>query len=352
MASTTIDLRPLGAGQLFDRALRLYRRQFLTFIGIVAVSRIPILIMNILLSVIAPPPAVPSINDSPFGDNFLLNMLQSQSQPVTSSVGGVYLVSILTTLLTLMGTVALIRAATDTYLGEECTIMDAYRRMGRNWWTFWGASIIAGLVILLLLIWTFVPLIGWFTGPGMLMFYSLVVLPFIAPIIVVEGEKATNSLPRALELAQRRFWWFIGFMLLLGIFSQIIVTGPAILLGGLITAVAGDGFSPLINVVLFQSIDLLLNMLYLPIQLTCVLLIYLDIRVRSEGLDLAMKTVEGDESGKRPVDVVAQAPSGGNGYFPSRDNWSQYFFLTLAVIGIYIGLIAIGAIIGFLLAPV
>ena len=117
--TATIDLRPLGAGQLFDRALRLYRRQFLTFIGIVALSRIPILIMNILLSIIAPPPPVPSLSSSPFGDNFLLSMLLPQSQPITSSVGGAYLVSIITSVLTIMGSVALIRAAVDTYLGRR-----------------------------------------------------------------------------------------------------------------------------------------------------------------------------------------------------------------------------------------
>jgi hypothetical protein len=36
MLAEAETLRPLGLGQLLDRAIRLYRRHFLTFTGIVA----------------------------------------------------------------------------------------------------------------------------------------------------------------------------------------------------------------------------------------------------------------------------------------------------------------------------
>ena len=42
MSSLATYLKPLSAGQIFDRGIRLYRNNFLTFIGIIAIMQIPI----------------------------------------------------------------------------------------------------------------------------------------------------------------------------------------------------------------------------------------------------------------------------------------------------------------------
>ena len=39
-------LRPLGPGELLDQAIRLYRRNFLTFIGIIAVVYVPVMVLQ------------------------------------------------------------------------------------------------------------------------------------------------------------------------------------------------------------------------------------------------------------------------------------------------------------------
>lgn len=42
MSATDLSyLRPLSLGQLFDQAIRLYRRNFWKFVGIIAVVQIP-----------------------------------------------------------------------------------------------------------------------------------------------------------------------------------------------------------------------------------------------------------------------------------------------------------------------
>src|SRR5437660_12460263 len=46
--NSTPQLRPLGIGDLFDAAFRLYRAHFLTFVGIVAAVQIPMLILQTL----------------------------------------------------------------------------------------------------------------------------------------------------------------------------------------------------------------------------------------------------------------------------------------------------------------
>src|SRR5712692_1831635 len=62
-ASSLPVLRPLGIGELLDQAIRLYRRNFLNFIGIIAVVQIPIGLLQ-----------------------FLISLLTLQNSPVTSGV--------------------------------------------------------------------------------------------------------------------------------------------------------------------------------------------------------------------------------------------------------------------------
>ncbi len=351
---TSIDLRPLSAGQLFDRALRLYRNNFLTFVGIIALTQIVIVGANILLVLLAPAPEV-SLTGTPLEDNPFFSLAQSMSRASSSgSIFGTYVVAFISWVFTTVGGAALTRAAFDAYFGKPGTIMDGYRKMNGAWWTLMGATIIAGLVGFLLGLWTIIPLIGWLTGPGMILFYSLVIIPFMTPVVIVEGKEATQALPRALELGQRRFWWFIGFLLLLAIFSQVIVTAPTLLVVGGVEAVFGSDLSPLMSTIVYQTIQLLFNIIYVPIQLTCILLLYLDVRVRSEGLDLALKTnADTDEASlKDPTAIAAEAPPITRGYFPGRDNLPQYLLLSVAIIGVYIGIVAIVALLGVMFAAV
>ena len=350
-ATPSIDLRPLSAGQLFDRALRLYRNNFLTFVGIIALTQIFIVAANVVLILLAPAPEVPltgtSLDDNPFW-NFVQSFSQASS---SSSVFGTYVVGFISWALTVIGGAALTRAAFDAYFGNPGTIMDGYRKMKGAWWTLLGATFISGLVgSLLSLWWIFIPLVGWFTGLGMIIFYSLVVYPFMTPIVIVEDREATQALPRALELGQRRFWWFIGFLLLLGIFSQVIVTAPTLLVVGGVEAIFGSDLSPLMSTIIYQTIQLLFNIIYVPIQLTCILLLYLDVRVRTEGLDLALKTNMdvNDVSPKEPTTIAAEAPSITSGYFPGRENLKLYLFLTLICYGVYLGIVAIITLFGIM----
>jgi hypothetical protein len=41
-----LTLRPLRLGELLDRAIRLYRANFLTFIGIIAVVYVPLMVLQ------------------------------------------------------------------------------------------------------------------------------------------------------------------------------------------------------------------------------------------------------------------------------------------------------------------
>lgn len=333
MAASLSPLQPLGMGQLIDRAVRLYRQNFLTFIGIVAVTQIPNAILSIIFSFFVSDPTAS------------LTRIESVLDP-TSGAGivGIVLgslgVVLVTLIFTQIATAAMTRAVADNYLGHEIGIVDAYRRIGRSWLSLiWALIIGIGLSILLML-WMMIPCIGWFTGAGMLGFFGLVIVPLIAPIIVLEQKYGLNSFSRAWDLARRRFWWLLGFTLLLAIFAQIIVTGPTFLVSFLSIGAAGAGISQTTALIIQQAVTLIASVIYLPLQLTCITLLYFDVRVRTEGFDLAVLAAGGVET-KEVVELTAQAPEASGSLLPNSTELGYFAIMTIAVIALYFALFAV-----------
>ena len=183
----------------------------------------------------------------------------------------------------------------DDYLGKPIGIIESYRKIGSAWLSLVLAVLLVGLGYFGLLIVFIIPCIGWalaIPGVGMMVFFNTVVVPLIAPVIILERLSVTHSLGRAWNLARRRFWWSFGFMLLLTILAQAIILGPAVLFTALfVTSFEAGGASSTMLAVVQQLITTLLNVLYLPLQFTCITLLYFDIRIRTEGFDLALASV-------------------------------------------------------------
>lgn len=318
-------LRPLSTGQILDRGIRLYRRHFLTYIGIVALAQIPATAVTILAGIVDPAPTFVSPLAS-FSEQFMGGIAQS------TGIGSGLLnlaVFVISFLLSTLGAAAQVQAAAASHLDQQPGILEAYRAVLRFWGSLIGAYLLVFLAILALLFWwLLVPFLGWFTGLGMMMFFGLVVIPFVVPGIIIERQPVTQVIQRAWSLARRRFWWLVGFMLLLGLFGQIVVTGPALLLGfGIQATIAGSIDTVTLRVVQ-QILGLLLNLIYLPLQLTCVTLLYFDARVRTEGLDLALQTAVAEGEGTVET-VLAQPPPATAGLWPTWEEFAYFFGLTL-----------------------
>ena len=144
------------------------------------------------------------------------------------------------------------------------------------------------------LIWTIlVPCVGWLTGPSILIFLSWAIGPLTIPIVVLEKKGGAAALRRAWDLVRRYFWRVTGFALLLIIFGQILIAGPAALAQFLLTATLSTPPEDIAAQSIMQSlissvINLFFSLLYNPLQLTAFTLMYFDLRVRTEGFDLAI----------------------------------------------------------------
>jgi hypothetical protein len=335
MTAFTDNLQPLSMSQLLDRAIRLYRSNFLIFVGIVALAQIPATAVSMLGLWLAPAPDL-AFNPSASLTDFWLEIAQSSgfgNNPL------LWLGQLVSLLLVQLATAALTKAVAENYLGHKIGLFEAYQRIGRHGLTLLVAAFLSILVILGLLVWwVIVPCVGWISGLGMLFFFSLVILPLVAPVIVLEHRSASQAIQRAWDLARRRIWWLIGFMLLLGLFGQLVVTGPGVLSIFILQGALGSGVNTTTTSLIQQVVLLLLNLIYLPLQLTCVTLLYFDIRVRTEGFDLAVLALS-DRVDSETVRVTA--PPLEKNTLPRWEEIGYFSLITVAIAVLYIALLLI-----------
>jgi len=346
-------LRPLGLGELLDQAIRLYRNNFLKFIGIIAIVLIPLTLVQLFVSVFAfgdflaqvntfRDPTVPPPDDpfAIFGPSYFAGILGSCFLGILSFI-----------LLQGLATAALTRSVANSYLGKPTGIIESYQETRDIWVRLTLAIFFAIIMSIAMGIWWLIPIIGWFTGLGMIGFWSGVVMPLIAPIVVLESWTATYSINRAWNLVRQRFWWALGFMIILSFFGQLVVSGPTLVVTYTFQFMAGTSGVPfedssifVIQTVIQTLVSLVFSLIYLPLQLIGATLLYFDLRVRFEGLDLDILASTNMGYVPDTTDLTTQSVTSDPGRLNVTMKEMGYFALiTLAGIGLYIALVAIVA---------
>ena len=324
-------LRPLRLGELLDRAIRLYRGNFLTFIGIIAVVYVPLMVLQTAASALL--------------SSSTLNGFSTPDELFTNYAywGGLLSIFILWlvqfVLVQGIATGALTRAVADNYLGKKTGILDAYRGISSSWLTLVGALLFLGIILFGLGLWSIVPCIGTFTGPGMMVFLLVAINPLVPPAVVLEKQGVIEAVRRAWSLTRRRFWPVLGYVFILTLFSWIVVNGPAAIASMLLAQVSqsfGDLATRLVLTSVIQGlVQIVFVLIYLPLQLTAYTLIYFDLRVRTEGFDLAVLTMETSGSTELAEAMAVPVPPV-NERLITGPELGNFAILTLAGVGLYI----------------
>ena len=288
--SMLLDLRPLSIGELLDRTFRLYRNNFFTFLGIVALTQLPAYLI--------------ALSTDPL-------LEYGSSQRITGFL------TIITFLLTIgftqLGAAALTKAISDSYLGKTISIKATFQRLGsRTWLTLIFALIVAGLVLvgvaIPFIIVSFIPCIGRIVavvGIIAIVLIGNVIISLVTPVVVLEKVRAGKATRRAWELAQKRFKWILGYLFLLGLLSFLITEGPTRLVVYLFDTIIGNVDFWIRNIV-EQSVSLVLSSLFLPIQLTAITLMYFDLRIRFEGFDIMILAAATENSYTEASDLTTK----------------------------------------------
>ncbi|MBE1876351.1 proline-rich domain-containing protein [Myceligenerans pegani] len=205
-----------------------------------------------------------------------------------------------------MGGVAL--SVSESAIDKKVSMGDAWRRVGPRWWFLVALGLLQGLAVFVFLAVAVALVVGMFaldTGFGVLgaflalagylvfIAWFFVRTLLIAPAIVLEGQGFWAAVVRGWRLTRGVFWRMLGIYLLtyliLWFLSQIITAPISYGLG--FASVMADPIVVQIGVALTSLIAVLAQTIFLG---AVVALLYIDTRMRREGLDVQLAAAAAD----------------------------------------------------------
>ncbi len=273
-----LRLRPRDVGAILDSAVALYRRNFFTYVGIVALMQVPVSLALTLANIwllnpatLIKQPQQPSFSAPPA-------VLQSYNQAAATWISDILSRFVIVLGIGVIGAVLINIAAgalawtiAEGYLGRTPTIRDAYRAVRPRLGSLTGAIAVLSLAFVLVFL---PPLFLWI----------FIAWSFTSQVIVLEGRGVGAALTRSWDLVRGSWWRVFGAYLLLLLIS-LVISLPTSLVSG---ALAFAGLPWIVQTVSTQFVNLLLTLLYVPVRLAGMTLLYFDLRVRQEGFDLQM----------------------------------------------------------------
>jgi hypothetical protein len=270
-------LRPLGIGETLDWAIKLYRNNAVTLWKIVSVIIVPLQIIDVIVRRVSLP-----------SDVFLQDgTLYTRTGQSTGDVIALLLVTLLVLIGSLVATGATLRALVDAYLGHP---------------TDWRTSLEhartrAGSLIWLAVLTAVLTIIGFFLlfVPGL---WFIVAVSVAVPVLMVEGASGFAAMKRSINLVDTR-WWATFWRLL----AAYLLLGVAIFgLSALVSAVGNGITNVTLFLVLGGAINAVVSILLSPFVAAVITVIYVDLRVRKEALDIELLAGSFDASGQPPTE--------------------------------------------------
>jgi hypothetical protein len=300
------DLRPLGIGEILDAGIKLFLRHWRPLVLSVVGLVLPVQIISALVTAsVAPEQFDFTTTESGVTEDEEAEFLVGQ--------GVVVLLSFVSVLL---ATAVCFKAVADAYLGVEPDWRRSLRFAVRRLGGLIGLGLAGGLVVLLGLFALIVP------GIWLAVAFSVAV-----PALLLERLRPFAALGRSFRLVRGRWWPTFGALLvgylLIGILGAL-VQGVIMVVPSLVAD--GNTLAGATGAVVGGTLG---SVLTTPYSAAVITLIYFDLRVRKEGLDLQLVAegtgVERDPDAPLPGPLVAdeytpeeraQAP-----YWPPPPGW-------------------------------
>lgn len=305
-----IALKPLGFGDFFDGGFRAIRHNPRAMIGL---SALVLAVTNILVAL----PLVGLFTTSAFAEP-TAELTDDQAVAIGGSLLALIPTGFLQSIAVIVLTGMLILSVTQSVVDRKLTVGQLWRRArGRVWpligWSLLqsigGSLIIAlalapGIVLLVLEEWAggAVALVVLGLGVTALVIWLGVVLAFVPVLIVVERLGIIASVKRSFALVRGAFWrtLLVLFLTLIltSVVSQLLAT-PFAIAGGLGLALL-ESNPVLAGAVYAGSVSLGTTVglvLAVPFLAAVIALLYVDRRIRTEGLDVALaRTLEDEQA--------------------------------------------------------
>jgi hypothetical protein len=261
-APVPLRLRPLEIGDLLDETFRMYRRHFVLFAGI-----------SVILSI--PAAALSGYTYYAFFTTFLQQAGSGQPPDLSSlspTIGALVVGSLVNLALVPFLYGAVTYAACESALGHQVTAWGVVRGVLRRYFQLGGYLILItlmGIVFCLLPLWIWI-WVGWVV---------------VMPVMFIENNGLIAAMGRSWRLVEGRWWrtFLILFLIVILVYVARFALDAFILLGQLVLQIV---LSTVAVSWIFAALSAVIDSLVIPILQIAVVLIYFDLRVRREALDL------------------------------------------------------------------
>ena len=280
-SSAPIRFRPMPLPELLDELFRLYRRHFSLIVGVALLVSVPGLIWSLVTGVY-------KLNSASYANLFTATGTTTptfNSQQLANLFGLLALGLIGGFFLLPLSVGAVYRAVTDVALGRPAAIGSVLRETLAHYLPLLG---LFGLVFLMFIGWIIAESIGFvlLVLPGLAVFCAAVYLvvrwSLVVAAMMAEDIGPIRGLGRSWNLVSGSWWRTFGILLIVFIL-QLIITYGLFILFGVIAALFSTGD---FQAALVQVGGTLLGAVVSPITTIAITLLYFDLRVRKEGLDL------------------------------------------------------------------
>lgn len=282
-------VKPMTIGGVVDLALKLYRQKFGLFFMIALLTQLPVILSELFM----PHAAV-------------------KSDPVLVAMGS--LGGLVTALASIWGIGALVRVASDAFLGKTTTFGEAssvgMKRFFSILWAYFLYGMVIGVPVMLAIgisvalataskSMAMIALVSAIAVVGVCLYiYFLISCSLFSQCILLEDKRGVASLKRSRQLIRERgekgffknnVWRLSVLYLILGVIWIAVfgtAAAPALLVKmGSLGTVSAPGMLEHVAT-LVKGIG---GIFAAPISLLVMTVFYYDIRIRGEGLDMSLK---------------------------------------------------------------
>ncbi|MEW2618606.1 hypothetical protein [Streptomyces sp. NPDC048106] len=322
-----IPLRPLGVGEILDGAVSTLRTYWRTVLGIsltlaLVTEIISVLVQGLFLNNAA---TRASLNDPTVTPTEALRIM---GESFLSSI----ILGLITVIGTLIATAMLTSVTSRAVLGRPATLGEAWREARPQLWKLFGQLLLLALMGFGIMLVASVPGIIGFLGGSRGAGIALLILGFLAgmvvlvwltvrfslaaPALMLEKQGIMQSLRRSTKLVHGSWWRILGIQLLAGLIVGVVRVLISIPFTVIALIASDDGLSGLLGqngghvgwtfLTIIGIGAVIGTTITLPISACVTVFLYIDQRIRREGLDLELARAAG----------VQGAPTGTPGPVP------------------------------------
>jgi len=295
-----IPLRPLGLGEILDGAIRAVRANPAVMFGLSAVVVTVAVALQTLVQLYVSGLIGAALSDLEL-DSTMASTDTALVEMLSTSGGQALTVPLLVPVTSVL-TGLLIVSVSRSVLGQRVALREVWRT--RRVWLLVGFGLLQLVVpFLLLAVWggavaalaaagageaaLAVALLG---GAGLLVVLVWLTARtlLVPPALMLEGRRFWPTVARAWRLTRGSFWRLLGIYLLSNLLVSVLMylfLVPAAVVAGLVTATSGSDDLTVLVSALGQVVGLTLSTTFLA---AVVALLYIDVRIRREGLDLEL----------------------------------------------------------------